>query len=89
MSQGSRLIVFTIPHCHRCEELKRWLRGRGVSFEERQLDTEARVELIMKNIFGDPPIIEVGSKTISYEAFFDGEALDEERLMEVLRSEEG
>lgn len=87
MRQGSNLVVYTLPQCHRCEELKRWLREQGISFEERLMDTEARVELIMKNVFGDPPIIELGSKTISYEGFFKGETLDEERMMEVLRAE--
>lgn len=89
MGQGSRLIVYTIPQCHRCEELKRWLREHGVNFEERLMDTEARVELIMKNVFGDPPIIEMGERVISYEGFFKDEALDEERLREVLGPEEG
>ncbi|MBS7637983.1 hypothetical protein KEJ49_03720 [Candidatus Bathyarchaeota archaeon] len=88
MRQGSRPIVYTLPQCHRCEEVKRWLREHGIGFEERLMDTEARVELIMKNIFGDPPIIELGTKTISYEEYFNGETLDEERLMEVLGAEE-
>lgn len=88
MSQGSRLIVYTIPQCHRCEELKRWLREHGIGFEERLMDTDARVELIMRDVFGDPPIIEMGTRTVPYEAFFKDEALDEERLMEVLRAEE-
>ncbi len=88
MRQGSRLIVYTIPQCHRCEELKRWLREHGIGFEEMTMDTEVRVELIMKDVFGDPPIIELGSRTTSYEEFFKGEALDEERLREVIRAEE-
>jgi glutaredoxin len=89
MDKPSRLIVYTIPQCHRCEELKRWLREHGMSFEERTMDTEARVELIMRNVFGDPPIIELGARTVSHEGFFRDEALDEERLMEVLGAEEG
>lgn len=80
--------VYTLPDCHNCATLKRWLEERGVAFEERLFDTEAQLELIMRNVFGNPPILEVGSRTASSEELFVDEALDEEKVREVLGSEE-
>ena len=80
--------LYTLPDCPNCTALKNWLEERGIQFEERIFDTEAQVEFIMRNMFGNPPIIEVGVRAIpSEEMFIDG-ILDEEKVREVLGSEE-
>ena len=79
--------VFTLPSCPRCDSLKGWLRARGVEFEERPFDTEAHVEFIMRNVFGNPPILEAGARALSSDELFAGDALLEDRLREALVSE--
>jgi len=42
----------------------------------------------MKNIFSDPPILELASKILTYEEIFRGEELDEEKLKGVFNETE-
>lgn len=84
-----RVRVYTLPHCPLCEKLKSKLRELGVEFEEVPFDTDVQVELIMKNVFGNPPILEVGSRVASSEELFEEEILREDELREVLGLEEG
>jgi len=79
--------VYTLPECSHCTELKKWLEAKGIPFEERVFDTEAQLEFIMRNMFGNPPIIEVGSRIIPSEELFIHETLDEEKVREALASE--
>jgi len=79
--------VYTLPDCPHCDSLKGWLRERGIEFEERPFDTEIQLELIMRNVFGNPPVLEVGSRATPSEELFLDEALDEEKVMEALRAE--
>ena len=83
-STGSRLRVYTLPDCPRCDVLKGWLKGRGMEFDERAFDTEAQLDFIMKNFFGNPPILEVGKSAFSSEELFQDESLDEAKMSEVL-----
>ena len=79
--------VFTLPDCPNCSKLKEWLDTRKVKFEESLFDTEAQVDFIMRNVFGNPPILDVGSKAMSSEDLFVDGMLDEEKAWEVLKSE--
>lgn len=81
---NGKIKVYTLPNCHLCDKLKDRLRGLGVEFEEVPFETEVQVELIMRNIFGNPPILEVGLRVASSEELFDGEVLREGELREVL-----
>lgn len=80
--------VYTLPDCPNCTSLKRWLEEQEITFEEKVFDTEVQLEFIMKNIFGNPPILEVGSRTLPSEELFSDEELDEEKVREALEPEE-
>lgn len=80
--------VYTLPNCPNCTLLKGWLREQRLEFEERVFDTEVQLEFIMMNMFGNPPILEAGSRAIPSEELFVDGVLDEEKVREVLRSEE-
>ncbi|MBS7620028.1 hypothetical protein KEJ21_05220 [Candidatus Bathyarchaeota archaeon] len=60
--------------------MKKHIKELGKSFEEKVFNTETQVELIMKNVFGNPPILEVGSKIFSSEDLFHNDVLNEEKL---------
>jgi len=81
--------VYTLPGCEHCEELKKKLKELGVEFEERVFDVEAQTEFIMRNVFGNPPILEVGETAYAYEDLFDGDEIFEDRVREVIRGAEG
>jgi len=74
------ITLYTLPGCSHCETLKDWLKRNDISYEEEFFNSEAQVEFIMKNIFSDPPILELASKILTYEEIFRGEELDEEKL---------
>jgi glutaredoxin len=87
-SAASRATVYTLPDCPKCEELKEWLGEEGVEFDVRSFDTETQLEFIMRNVFGNPPILERGEMLAPSEDLFPNEALDEAKVKEILGSGE-
>ena len=80
----ARVRVYSLPDCHKCEELKRWLTEKGIVFEARWFDSEAQTEFVMRNMFGNPPFLEVGERAASSEEFFKDGTLNEAIVREVL-----
>ncbi len=78
--------VYSLPDCPKCDQLKDWLKGHEINFESLWFDTEAQTRFIMKNIFGNPPILEKGEAVKPSEELFDKEELREEIVMEVLKT---
>jgi glutaredoxin len=68
--------VFSLPDCKKCEELKNWLKEKGVPFEAKWFDSEAQTDFVMKNIFGNPPILEVGDRYVASEEMFPSGKLE-------------
>jgi len=65
------VIVYTQPGCKNCETLKSWLKAKKLKFKEKTFDTEAQVEMIMKNVFGDPPYLQVEDKVLCSNEMFE------------------
>jgi glutaredoxin len=83
-SSGSHPRVFTLPDCPKCDTLKEWLKDNGIEFDVKDLDTIAQTDFIMRNIFGNPPILEIDEKAFTSEDLFANEKLIEVKVMEVL-----
>jgi glutaredoxin len=79
------ITVYSLPDCPKCDKLKAYLKGQGFEYEAKWFDTEAQTDFIMKNIFGNPPILTVGEKVEPSEKLFEGERLKEEILMEIIK----
>ena len=76
--------VYTLPDCPKCDKLKGWLSEKQIDFDVKPFDTEAQTDFIMRNIFGNPPILELGEAFAPSEELFLDEKLDETRILEVL-----
>ena len=76
--------VYSLPDCHRCEELKAWLKEHEVGFEAKWFDSEAQTEFVMRNMFGNPPILEVGEACAAAEEMFPEGSLSEGVVRKVL-----
>ena len=50
----------------------------------KPFDTEAQTDFIMRNMFGNPPILELGESFAPSEELFPEEKLDESKAFEVL-----
>jgi arsenate reductase-like glutaredoxin family protein len=83
-SSTSRATVYTLPDCTKCDKLKEWLADNNKDYESKSFTTEAQLEFIMKNMFGNPPILEVEERFASSEELFPNEILNEEKVLEVL-----
>ncbi len=83
-SSQSRATVYTLPDCEKCDELKDWLEKKGEEYETKSFTTEVQLEFIMKNMFGNPPILEADEMFASSEELFPNEVLNEEKVLEVL-----
>ena len=80
--------VYTLPDCPNCTKLKIWLKDHEIPYEEKLFDTNVQLDFIMKNMFGNPPILDVGSITLQSEELFSNEQLNEVKVKEALESEE-
>jgi len=79
--------IYTIPGCHRCNVLKEFLKTQSVQFKEKTFGTEAQVELIMMNVFSDPPVLEINGEILTPNKMFDGdEKLREDVVLRFLNS---
>ncbi|MBC8223959.1 hypothetical protein H8E65_05180 [Candidatus Bathyarchaeota archaeon] len=64
--------------------MKDWLENKGEECETKSFTTEAQLEFIMKNMFGNPPILEADERFASSEELFPNGILNEEKVWEVL-----
>jgi glutaredoxin len=78
--------VYSLPDCPKCDKLKEWMKENEIEFETKWFDTEAQTEFIMRNMFGNPPVLTFGDRVEPSEVLFEGEKLKEELVKEVLRS---
>jgi arsenate reductase-like glutaredoxin family protein len=83
-SSRSRATVYTLPDCAKCDTLKEWLADNEKDYESKSFTTEAQLEFIMKNLFGNPPFLEVEERVASSEELFPNDTLNEEKVLEVL-----
>ncbi len=60
------VVVYSTPLCEPCEQLKSYLRGRGIAFRVRDLlmDEDAAAELEQHNIWS-APAISVGDEFVA------------------------
>ncbi len=72
-----KVILYTTPTCPDCLALKRWLAGRGVPFEERDLTKEA-VSREAKERYG----VRIAPITVVGESFFYGTFEDQRAKLE-------
>ena len=76
--------VYTLPECPKCEVLKGWLSEKQIEYDVKPFDTEAQTDFIMRNMFGNPPILELGVSFAPSEELFSEDKLDERKVYEVL-----
>lgn len=81
--------VYTQPGCKKCDTLKKWLKSRKVEFEEKLFDTEVQAEMIMRNIFDSPPLLEVSGEVVSSAKIFETDDKVKPSVSELLLSTEG
>ena len=89
MSASNVARVYSLPDCKKCEVLKAYMKERSIPFEARWFDTEAQTEFVMRNMFGNPPILEVGDRCVSAEEMFPGGVMSEGVVRELLNVKEG
>ncbi len=82
------VIVYTQPRCKNCGILKKWLKSKKIKFEEKLFDTEAQTEMIMNNVFDDPPFLKVDGKVMSSMEMFETDGRIKPSVSEFLFSTE-
>ena len=84
-------IVYTLPRCGKCDTLKKWLREHGITFQEKLFDANAQTNMIMRNVFGDPPVFKTANdEVIASDWSFDkNDNLREHMLIEFLNKNLG
>ena len=65
------VIVYTQPGCKNCDSLKIWLKLEKIKFEEKLFHTGVQADMIMMNIFDDPPFLKVNGEVMSSAEMFE------------------
>jgi glutaredoxin len=81
--------VYSLPDCKKCEELKNWLKNKNIEYEAKWFDSETQTEFVMRNMFGNPPVLEIGSRCLASEEMFPDGKLNEDIVREMLNVKEG
>ena len=63
------VLVISMPDCSKCEEVKSYLKEQHIPYTEKTLNTEINTDLVMNNIYYNPPILVVGEKYYSFKDF--------------------
>jgi len=81
-----KITVYSLPDCPKCDKLKKFLKSKDIEFSSEWFDTDNQADFVMMNVFGNPPIISLGEKekVKPSEELFEGERLNEERVLEML-----
>lgn len=58
--------IYSLSDCENCDLLKQVFLAYGIEFTESSFDTEVQSELIMQNVFDDPPILEKNGKIVDH-----------------------
>lgn len=61
--------IISLPDCSKCEEIKSYLKEYNIPFTEKTLNSDIQTDLVMENIYYNPPILVVGDKKYSYKDF--------------------
>jgi glutaredoxin len=81
---NSAIKVYSLPDCNKCDELKTWLNVNNIDFEAKWFDSEAQTEFVMRNMFGNPPILEVGDRFAGAEEMFRTGILNEGIVRDII-----
>jgi glutaredoxin len=63
------ILIISLPNCSKCDEIKSYLKKNNIPYTDKMLDTDIQTELIMNNIYSNPPNIKVDGKYFSYKNF--------------------
>jgi glutaredoxin len=61
--------VISLPDCSKCEEIKAYLKENNIPYTEKTFNSEIQTDLVMENIYYNPPILVIGDKKYSYKDF--------------------
>jgi formylmethanofuran dehydrogenase subunit E len=64
-----KVSVISLPECSKCEEIKSFLKSYDIPFTEKTLTSEIQTDLVMNDIYFDPPILIINNKYFSYKDF--------------------
>ena len=81
------VVVLTQPGCPRCNTLKKWLKNENIKFGEKPFNTEVQTDMIMLNIFDDPPFLKINEKIISSSEIFETDDKIKSSISEFLINE--
>jgi glutaredoxin len=66
---NENISVISVPDCSKCQTLKDYLKENHIPYTEKTLNSELQTDLIMNNIYFNPPILVIGDKYYSFKDF--------------------
>ena len=69
MSMAKDILIISLPNCSKCDEIKAYLKENKIPFTDRMLDSELQTELVMENVYSNPPNVRVDGKYYTHKDF--------------------
>ncbi len=82
------IIMYTLPVCPNCHLLRQSLKEHNVTFDECDLDSpKSRTALLMNGIFTTTaPVLQVNNRFLTYDQLFEGEKVNIDLIMNLVKS---
>jgi glutaredoxin-like YruB-family protein len=64
--QDKKVLIYTLPTCHFCQQAKEYFKEKGIEYEEKDVssDEAAQKEMVDKSGAFATPVIDIGGKII-------------------------
>ena len=78
MQNDKKVIIYTLPNCPQCKELKKELKKKKIKFSEKDMGSpESRTTLLMNNVFTlEAPVLQCGKRFYYGNDLSDEEGID-------------
>jgi len=69
MFMAKEILIISLPNCSKCDEIKAYLKENKIPFSDQMLNSELQTELVMENVYSNPPNVKVDGKFYTYKDF--------------------
>jgi glutaredoxin len=86
MADNKEAIIYTLEFCPKCEVLKEYFKGNGISYSERDMSSaESLTDLRVSGVFvTEAPVLRKDTRFLTSTDMFEGDSVRGEVVKELL-----
>ena len=86
MADNKEAIIYTLEFCPKCELLKEYFKGNGISYSERDMSSaESLTDLRVSGVFErEAPVLRMDTRFLTHKELFEGDSVRQEVVKQLL-----